>query len=227
MAIAPSKPCCTTTAHKLAEPSADEAIADTSHNDPCSDWQLLSAAGAPQAKGLDAEPKLLTVVLAYPPLKLLVGASSLSPGQGHIGPSQHRSAVRSESAPFCCPSDLTPESLVMPVPKARKGRSHRIGAGFGGRQHASKVWPQAQYHRASICIGARRLQRVSGDAITNAVGGAGGLELGSPATGAALGTRISSGAGSDRPTRLRLLAHPWAGGRARHHLQPWHQGSLS
>jgi hypothetical protein len=79
---------------QAAEPSADEAIADTSHNDPCSDWQLLSAAGAPQAKGLDAEPKLLTVVLAYPPLKLLVGASSLAPGQGHVGPSQHRSAVR-------------------------------------------------------------------------------------------------------------------------------------
>jgi hypothetical protein len=78
---------------QAAEPSAEEAIADTSHNDPCSDWQLLSAAGAPQAKGLDAEPKLLTVVLAYPPLKLFVSASSLSPALGHIGPSQHRPAV--------------------------------------------------------------------------------------------------------------------------------------
>jgi hypothetical protein len=85
---------------QAAEPSADEAIADTSHNDPCSDWQLLSAAGAPQAKGLDAEPKVLTVVMAYPPLKLVVGASSPPRAARHVGPSQprpgaHLSALRS------------------------------------------------------------------------------------------------------------------------------------
>jgi hypothetical protein len=84
---------------QVAEPSADEAIdaiADPSDQDPCSDWQLLSAAGAPQAKGLAVEPKLLTVVLAYPPLKLVLGASSLSHGQGQFDPSQ-RPAVHLEA----------------------------------------------------------------------------------------------------------------------------------
>jgi hypothetical protein len=83
-----------------AEASVDDGIDDPSHHGPCSDWRLLSTAGPPQAKSLDAEPKAVTVVVAYPPLKQAVGL--LSPTQGlHAAlgfrptPAAHLSAHRS------------------------------------------------------------------------------------------------------------------------------------
>jgi hypothetical protein len=65
--------------HQHAVPAdtlADEGMGDRSHTDTCSDLQLLGTAGQPQAKSLDAKPKTLTVVMAYPPLKQVVEASS-------------------------------------------------------------------------------------------------------------------------------------------------------
>jgi hypothetical protein len=35
---------------QATDPPAEEGIADGAHKDPCSDWQLLSTAGPPQAK---------------------------------------------------------------------------------------------------------------------------------------------------------------------------------
>ena len=83
---------------QAAEPSVDYRISDKTHQDPCSDWQLLSPAGSPQAKTLDAEPKVLTVLVAYPPLKLAVGGSS-SPARAlyacHSQPPTHLAALHS------------------------------------------------------------------------------------------------------------------------------------
>jgi hypothetical protein len=88
--------------HQQGVPAAEASVDadDRSHHGPCSDWQLLSTAGPPQAKSLDAEPKAVTVVMAYPPLKQAVGP--LSPTQGlHAAlgflptPAAHLSAHRS------------------------------------------------------------------------------------------------------------------------------------
>jgi|SRR6185295_5746817 hypothetical protein len=63
---------------------ADDGSPTETHADPCSDWQLVNTAGAPHAKNLHAEPKALTPLLAYPPLKLVVGASFPPNGRRHV-----------------------------------------------------------------------------------------------------------------------------------------------
>lgn len=70
--------------------AADEGIAASSHHGPCSDWQLLSTAGPPQAKTLDVGPKALTAVTAYPPLRLLIAQPSFPQGPRHAFPRQPR-----------------------------------------------------------------------------------------------------------------------------------------
>jgi hypothetical protein len=75
---------------QAADPSGGERIATASHSEPCSDWQLLSTAGPPQVKSADIEPKALTVVMAYPPLKLVVEASFPAHGARHTVPCQPR-----------------------------------------------------------------------------------------------------------------------------------------
>jgi len=63
---------------------SDEGLATRTHSDPCVDWQLLNTAGAPQAKSLPTEPKALTAILAYPPLKLVVDAAFPPNGRRHV-----------------------------------------------------------------------------------------------------------------------------------------------
>jgi len=62
---------------------ADAGIPTGTDDAPCSDWQLLNAAGTPHAKGLHAEPKALVPVSAFPPLKTVVGASFPPNGRRH------------------------------------------------------------------------------------------------------------------------------------------------
>lgn len=57
----------------------DESPASAQH-EPCSDWQLLSAAGTPYAKASEEAPKSFTVELAFPSLRLVI-ARATSPGE--------------------------------------------------------------------------------------------------------------------------------------------------
>ncbi len=75
---------------KASDPSPGELIATGSHSEPCSDWQLLSTAGPPQVKSPDVEPKPITVLTAYPPLKLVVDAAFPAHGARHTVPYQPR-----------------------------------------------------------------------------------------------------------------------------------------
>lgn len=75
---------------QASDPSPGELIATGSHSEPCSDWQLLSTAGPPQVKSPDVEPKPITVLTAYPPLKLVVDAAFPAHGARHTVPYQPR-----------------------------------------------------------------------------------------------------------------------------------------
>jgi hypothetical protein len=59
--------------------AAQDEIPTSPQQEPCSDWQLLSAAGTPHAKAGGEAPKSFTVDIAYPPLKLVV-AQKAPPG---------------------------------------------------------------------------------------------------------------------------------------------------
>jgi hypothetical protein len=73
-------------APQAADAAAEEDEADPSHKGPCSDWQLMSAAGAPQEKGQAEAPKQLAAVIAYPPLELVVARSWPARGAAWAGP---------------------------------------------------------------------------------------------------------------------------------------------
>ncbi len=59
--------------------AAQDEGAASLQQEPCSDWQLLSAAGTPQAKATDEAPKSFTFKIAFPPLKVVV-AETAPPG---------------------------------------------------------------------------------------------------------------------------------------------------
>lgn len=56
--------------------TAQVEIPGSLQQEPCSDWQLLSAAGTPQAKGSDEAPKNFSFAIAFPPLKLVTAATA-------------------------------------------------------------------------------------------------------------------------------------------------------
>jgi len=66
--------------------STDDEKLGSTHQQPCSDWQLLSAAVAQHVKSCDEAPKHLTVVIAFPPLKFVAASPLASQGIASTAP---------------------------------------------------------------------------------------------------------------------------------------------